>query len=146
MRLLVIFCHPSSLSFGAALYALACRTLRATGHDLRTHDLYREGLNPVLSTEEWAQYPTHPERNQATQEDHIADLRWAELFDGIPLDLGPEAFLSFYITRKISFSIHHPAEVRVFANEIMRGAAIGQDRVRLPYGLQRGLKNGLPPD
>ena len=53
--------------------------------------------------------------------DHIIEI-WAELFDGIPLDLGPEAFLSFYIARKISFSIHHPAEVRVFANEIMRGA------------------------
>lgn len=53
--------------------------------------------------------------------DHIIDI-WAELFDDIPLDLGPEAFLSFYIARKISFSIHHPAEVRVFVNEIMRGA------------------------
>ena len=53
--------------------------------------------------------------------DHIVGI-WEELVDGIPLDLGPEAFLSFYITRKISFSIHHPAEVRMFANEIMRGA------------------------
>ena len=53
--------------------------------------------------------------------DHILAI-WEELFEGIPLDLGPEAFLSFYIARKISFSIHHPAEVRVFANEIMRGA------------------------
>ena len=53
--------------------------------------------------------------------DHIVAV-WAELFDDIPLDLGPEAFLSFYIARKISFSIHHPAEVRMFANEIMRGA------------------------
>ena len=53
--------------------------------------------------------------------DHIVEI-WEELFTGIPLDLGPEAFLSFYITRKISFSIHHPAEVRMFANEIMRGA------------------------
>ena len=78
MRVLVIFCHPSSQSYGAALYELACRTLRAAGHDLRTHDLYREGFDPVLSTEEWGQYLTHPERNQATQASHIADLQWAE--------------------------------------------------------------------
>ena len=32
----------------------------------------------MLSTEEWTQYLSHPERNQATQADHIADLKWAE--------------------------------------------------------------------
>ena len=78
MRLLVIFCHPSAQSYGAALYELACRTLRAAGHDLRTHDLYREGFDPVLSTEEWGHYLTKPEINQAKQADHIADLQWAE--------------------------------------------------------------------
>ena len=78
MRLLVIFCHPCSESYGAAIYELACRTLRATGHELRTHDLYRENFNPVLSTEEWKQYLSHPEVNQGTQAHYIADLKWAE--------------------------------------------------------------------
>lgn len=47
---------------------------------------------------------------------------WAELFEGISLDKGPEAFLTDYITRKVQFSLRHPAEVRMFASEVMRGA------------------------
>ena len=78
MRLLVVFCHPSSESYGAALYELACRTLRASGHDLRAHDLYREKFDPVLSEEEWKQYLKHPEINQATQAHYIDNLKWAE--------------------------------------------------------------------
>lgn len=47
---------------------------------------------------------------------------WAELFEGIALDKGPEAFLSDYIARKVRFSLTHPAEVRMFTGEVMRGA------------------------
>ena len=53
--------------------------------------------------------------------DHIIGI-WAELFEGVSMDQGPEAFLSEYIRRKVRFSIQHPAEVRMFANEIIRGA------------------------
>lgn len=78
MRLLVIFCHPSTESFGAALYDLACRTLRASGHDLRCHDLYREGFDPVLSPEEWQDYLPRTDTIIAKHPDHVADLQWAE--------------------------------------------------------------------
>ncbi len=47
---------------------------------------------------------------------------WADLFEGIALDNGPEAFLSDYIARKVRFSLTHPAEVRLFTGEVMRGA------------------------
>ena len=47
---------------------------------------------------------------------------WAELFEGIALDRGPEAFLADYIARKLRFSLTHPAEVRMFTGEVMRGA------------------------
>ncbi|MFN7223941.1 MAG: TetR family transcriptional regulator C-terminal domain-containing protein [Paracoccaceae bacterium] len=47
---------------------------------------------------------------------------WAELFEGIALDKGPDAFLSDYIARKVRFSLTHPAEVRMFTGEVMRGA------------------------
>ena len=53
MRLLVVFCHPSRESFGAALFDTVCRTLRAAGHDVRVRDLYREEFEPVLSEQEW---------------------------------------------------------------------------------------------
>ena len=78
MRILVIFCHPSTESFGASIFDLACRTLRAAGHDLRTHDLYRENFPPVLTTEEWNDYLPRTDRIIAKHSDHVADLRWAE--------------------------------------------------------------------
>ena len=78
MRLLVIFCHPSLESYGAALYEIACRTLGAAGHELRTHDLYREGFDPVLSTAEWQAYLPRTEEIIAKHPDHVADLKWAE--------------------------------------------------------------------
>ena len=78
MRLLIIFCHPSLNSFGAALYEMACRTLGASGHELRCRDLYREGFDPVLSTEEWGNYLTHTDTIIAKHPDHVADLHWAE--------------------------------------------------------------------
>ncbi len=53
--------------------------------------------------------------------DHITGI-WGDLFEGISLDHGPQAFLSDYIARKIRFSLDHPAEVRMFAGEVMRGA------------------------
>ena len=52
---------------------------------------------------------------------HIIGI-WSELFDAIPLDRGPEAFLTEYIARKIHFSIEHPAKVKMFTGEVMRGA------------------------
>ena len=53
--------------------------------------------------------------------DHIVGI-WADLFDGIALELGPKAFLSDYIARKVQFSVQHPTEVRLFTQEVMRGA------------------------
>lgn len=47
---------------------------------------------------------------------------WADLFDGVPLEQGPNAFLSDYIARKVGFSLDHPAEVKMFTGEVMRGA------------------------
>ena len=52
---------------------------------------------------------------------HIVGI-WADLFDGIALDQGPKAFLFDYISRKVHFSLQHPAEVRLFTQEVMRGA------------------------
>lgn len=78
MRLLVIFCHPSAQSYGAALYGAACHALRQGGHELRCHDLYREGFDPVLSTAEWEGYLTHTDAIAARHPDHIADLLWAD--------------------------------------------------------------------
>ena len=56
MRCLVVFCHPSETSFGAAILETARTAIRDAGHDLRVIDLYRERFDPVLSAEEWHSY------------------------------------------------------------------------------------------
>jgi TetR/AcrR family transcriptional regulator len=63
---------------------------------------------------------------------HIITI-WAEMFEGIDLDHGPEAFLTEYIARKVRFSISHPGEVRLFTLEVMRGAPM----LRGDWGLSR---------
>lgn len=59
--------------------------------------------------------------------DHILEI-WADLFDGIDLARGPESVLSDYIDRKVGFSLSHPAEVKLFTGEVMRGAPLLRDR------------------
>ena len=57
---------------------------------------------------------------------HIIEI-WADLFDGIAMEHGPNAFLTDYIARKVGFSLDHPAEVKMFTGEVMRGAPMLQD-------------------
>ena len=52
---------------------------------------------------------------------------WADLFNGVSLEQGPNAFLSDYIARKVGFSLDHPAEVKMFTGEVMRGAPMLRD-------------------
>ena len=78
MRCLVIFCHPSETSFGAAILETARGALRSAGHELRVIDLYREGFDPVLSPDEWNSYLSDTERNISGLRDHVESLQWAE--------------------------------------------------------------------
>lgn len=52
---------------------------------------------------------------------HITNI-WEDLFEGIDFEAGPQAFLTEYIARKVRFSLNYPAEVRLFTQEVMRGA------------------------
>lgn len=54
---------------------------------------------------------------------HIIEI-WAELADDLPLDQGPEAYLKGYIARKVDFSFAHPAKVKMFTSEVLRGAPL----------------------
>lgn len=65
MRLLVIFSHPSTESFGFSLFIRAIETLKSEGHEVEALDLYRLGFNPVLSTQEWTTYLSDTEKNIA---------------------------------------------------------------------------------
>lgn len=78
MRTLIVFAHPSTESFGAALLDAACQTLAEAGHELRVIDLYREGFDPVLSPADWQLYKTEPARLIAPVRSHVEALQWAE--------------------------------------------------------------------
>ena len=77
MRLLFIHAHPVPESFNTALCKAAVETARAKGHEVRLIDLYADGFNPVMSTEERRAYhddgPPPPDVAP-----HIAALQWAE--------------------------------------------------------------------
>lgn len=78
MRLLVVFSHPSTESFGFALFNRVTDTLRASGHEVETLDLYRMGFNPVLSPDDWTNYLSDTDRLTEQVQDHVDLLLWAE--------------------------------------------------------------------
>jgi NAD(P)H dehydrogenase (quinone) len=77
MRILVLYAHPDSGSFGAAVHRTVVETLRRCGHDVDDCDLYAEGFDPVLSRAEWAGYLQVP-ANRAPVEYYVRRLEQAE--------------------------------------------------------------------
>lgn len=51
-RAMVLFAHPCTESFSAALHGTVVDTLRARGWEVDDCDLYAEGFSPVLTAEE----------------------------------------------------------------------------------------------
>ncbi|MBO6893675.1 MAG: NAD(P)H-dependent oxidoreductase [Roseibium sp.] len=77
MRILVVYSHPCEESFNAAICKTVVDTLTAAGHEVRLTDLYAEGFDPVLSTEERRAYLL-PGKDNAPIADHIADIKWCQ--------------------------------------------------------------------
>lgn len=77
MRILLVYCHPVPESFSASIRDEAIGTLEANGHEIRLLDLYAEGFDPVMGTEERRRYNDLPVEQHPLPE-HIAHLRWAE--------------------------------------------------------------------
>jgi putative NADPH-quinone reductase len=74
MRVSAILGHPRPGSFNHAVAEAAVRALRDNGHDVRFHDLYAEGFDPILP-------PGEIPRNgfpDASVEEHCAELAEAE--------------------------------------------------------------------
>jgi NAD(P)H dehydrogenase (quinone) len=78
MRVLVIFCHPCEDSFNAAIYRVALAALTESGHEIRAHDLYAEGFQPIMTREERQSYMTTTEPLLSRTAEYAADLRWCE--------------------------------------------------------------------
>jgi NAD(P)H dehydrogenase (quinone) len=77
MRALVVYCHPKPDSFNAAIKSLVLQKLKAAGAEVRLHDLYREGFQPILTPQEWEGYLTCPDNTAAVQKP-VDDLRWCD--------------------------------------------------------------------
>jgi NAD(P)H dehydrogenase (quinone) len=52
MKISVILAHPNEGSFNHAIARTAKQQLKANGHELIFHDLYREKFDPILTVEE----------------------------------------------------------------------------------------------
>jgi NAD(P)H dehydrogenase (quinone) len=77
MRALVVYCHPSQDSFTSAVRDLVLAKLQAAGAEVRLHDLYATGFQPILTPGEWQGYLDCP-GNCAPVDGQVADLRWCD--------------------------------------------------------------------
>ncbi len=77
MRILLVYSHPVPESFNAALRDQALETLQQGGHEVKLLDLYAEGFDPVMHTQERRDYHTK-DLNEDPVKDHIELLKWAE--------------------------------------------------------------------
>ncbi|MEM7737400.1 MAG: NAD(P)H-dependent oxidoreductase [Deinococcota bacterium] len=76
MNTLVVYAHPSSTSFNAAIRDEVTQTLTEQGHDVRIHDLYAMNFNPVLDADDFASFGrSEVPEDVAAEQDAI---RWAD--------------------------------------------------------------------
>lgn len=74
MIVLVVLAHPDPRSFNHAIASAVVETLSADGHDVRFHDLYAEGFDPLLPSDEIRR----DARCAAEVDRHCAELAEAE--------------------------------------------------------------------
>ncbi len=77
MRALVVYCHPTPHSFNAGVRDLVLAKLRAAGAEVRLHDLYGDGFQPILTPAEWQGY-LDCSQNCTPVTREVADLRWCD--------------------------------------------------------------------
>lgn len=76
MKVLIVFTHPNSNSFNHALLENVSSGLKQAGHEVKVKNLYEEGFNPVLDTDDLSELHNGniPKRIAAEQR----ELLWAE--------------------------------------------------------------------
>ena len=77
MRALVVYCHPHAGSFTAAVRDTVLAKLDQAGADVRVHDLYRDGFQPLLTEGEWQGYLDSP-ANRAPVAMAADDVQWCD--------------------------------------------------------------------
>jgi len=76
MKVLIVFTHPNANSFNHALLERVSSGLKRAGHEVKIKDLYQEGFNPVLSSEDLSQLHQGDTPDRIVKEHE--DLLWAE--------------------------------------------------------------------
>ncbi|MCR9086529.1 MAG: NAD(P)H-dependent oxidoreductase [Rhodobacteraceae bacterium] len=77
MRALVVFCHPKTDSYNAAVLDVVLSKLRDAGAEIRISDLYRSAFQPVLSGSDLDRYLSCAE-NADPVCDEVAKVRWCD--------------------------------------------------------------------
>jgi NAD(P)H dehydrogenase (quinone) len=77
MRVLVVYCHPCSESFTAAVRDVALDALKAAGHEVRLLDLHALNFDPVMGADERRIY-NDAGLNEAAMGDQIELIKWTE--------------------------------------------------------------------
>ena len=77
MRALIVYCHPKTGSFNAAVRDVVTAKLRAAGAEIRLRDLYAEGFQPALTESDWTGYLTCP-TNRVPVDPHCTDVQWCD--------------------------------------------------------------------
>ncbi len=75
MRALVVYCHPRSESFTAAVRDKVLERLSAFGADVRVIDLYGQGFQPALTAHEHEIYEDESTNKEPVAEE-IEALKW----------------------------------------------------------------------
>jgi NAD(P)H dehydrogenase (quinone) len=101
MHTLVVHAHPNPQSFSAALYQLACATLKERGHTVHALDLYAEGFDPVMSRQERHDYLANPQASIERLQSHVDLLMRCEhlVFVHPTWWNGPPAMLKGWLER-----------------------------------------------
>ena len=78
VRCRIAICHPSNVSFGAAVLRSAITEFEGAGYEVLVINLYLEGRDPVLTTEECRSYFPDTTRNIAGLRNHVEAVQRAE--------------------------------------------------------------------
>lgn len=100
MRALVVYCHPVADSFNAAVRDAVLRGLDAAGHETDLMDLYAEGFQPVMQTQERLDYH-QPGINMEPVAGYVARVKQAQaiIFVFPTWWYGPPAMLKGWMDR-----------------------------------------------